>query len=334
MNLAKERPDRTPPESPVPMFSVIMPTYNHQEYIDEAIRSVRDQTWENWELLIVDDGSTDASYGIAERHAGEDARIVLLRQANAGPASARNSAIRRSKGEWLSFLDSDDVWYSETLESYAQAISTFSDTEFIYGYRDRINTDGSVTKLRGRFQESPTGTGELFGKMFLSTMTVCHTRELFERVGGFDESLHGCEDYELYLRMSLHARFQPIGKSTGLRRRHGQNISTRTGNSRFREAEILRRFVERQGGRDVLPMPLVRERLSRLYCSAGQAYFRSGHPREGLGALEQSWQFRPTVKCAALRVLCSLMGRLMRGDTQGVPKLDEPDSTAPSNPPE
>ena len=100
-----------------PLVSVIMPTYNASRFLEEAICSVANQSEENWELLVIDDCSADDSFDIAQRHAASDHRIQVLRNnVNLGVAKTRNLGINLAKGEYIAFLDSDDVWHPEKLE--------------------------------------------------------------------------------------------------------------------------------------------------------------------------------------------------------------------------
>ena len=305
-----------------PTFSVIMPVYNHAAYVGEAVGSVRGQSLADWELIIVDDGSTDGSAEVAAEAAGGDERISLLRQANAGPAGARNAGVARARGEWLAFLDSDDVWYPDALAGYAQAIAAHPDERFFHGYRHRLGADGTVTELAGQFQDAPTGPAELFDRMFLSHLCVCYRRELLDAVGGYDESLRSCEDYELYLRIGLRTRFVPLGRATGLRRRHGTNISRQTGHSRYLEAEVLRRFVARQGGSEAVGPEQVRRRLARLYYAAGRQYFKARCFAKSARALSESLRRRRSAKAVGLRMLVALLKPLSRDDGRELPRLE------------
>jgi len=302
-----ESPAQTPPS-----FSVIMPVYNHAAYVAEAVRSVQGQTHPNWELIIVDDGSTDGSGEIVEALAREDRRITVLHQPNAGPAAARNAALARARADWLAFLDSDDLYRPDALEAYARYIAEHPEAKFIYGYRDRLNPDGSVTALRGEYQDRPTGTAELFERMYLSHLCVCYRRELIDQAGPYDPTLRRCEDYELYLRISLHCRFEPIGRATGLRRRHETNLSRQTGASRTLEADILRRFVEELGGKELIPPQTVRRRLGRLYYAAGRQYFKAGCFPEAREVLRISRSYQRSLKGRVLAGLCLLLARPRR----------------------
>lgn len=99
------------------LVSIIMPCYNGEQFIVETIKSVQSQTYTNWELLVIDDGSTDDSVNIVRSFAKEDSRIFQISQKNAGSAVARNNGIKRSKGQYLALLDSDDLWMPDFLNS-------------------------------------------------------------------------------------------------------------------------------------------------------------------------------------------------------------------------
>jgi glycosyltransferase involved in cell wall biosynthesis len=303
------------------MFSIIMPVYNHADYVAEAVESVRKQSFQDWELIIVDDGSTDGSAGLVDELARQDARIVALHQANAGPAAARNAGLDRATGQWLTYLDSDDVWYGNALENFARFAKAHGDAKFIYGYRHRLEENGRITKLPGEFQDRPTGTKELFGRMYLSHLCVCYRRKLLDLAGRYDPSLRTCEDYELYLRISLHCRFEPLGLPTGLRRRHGTNISRQSGRSRMLEAEVLRRFVERQGGSGVLDERTVARRLGQVYYSAARQYFKARCYRQAIDASRLAHRHRRTIRSAGISLFSRCLLPFGRTDGECLPTL-------------
>src|ERR671913_872301 len=99
-----------------------MPAYNTEKYIGESIQSVIDQTYGNWELLVVDDGSTDKTPDIIRTYTARDSRVKYLSQHNGGPGKARNTAIAKSNGSLLAFIDADDLWLPEKLERQLQAL--------------------------------------------------------------------------------------------------------------------------------------------------------------------------------------------------------------------
>jgi len=305
-----------------PTFSVIMPLYNHAGYLVAAAESVLAQTCGDWELCIVDDGSTDGSGRLADELAARDERISAIHQANAGPAAARNAALARTSAPWLTYIDSDDVWLPDALASYGEFIAASPEAQFIYGYRHRLNADGTVTELPGELQRRPTGPAELFARMYLSHLCVCYRRELIDLAGGYDERLGTCEDYELYLRLSLLTPLCPLGRPTGLRRRHAANISRQTGHSRLLQAMILQRFIDRQGGAAVVPPDVVRRRLGKLYYAAGRQYFKSRCFAQARRAIAQAHQHRRTVRSTAVGALSRLLAPLGRTDDTPLPNLD------------
>ncbi len=304
-----------------PAFSVIMPVYNHAAYVADAIRSVQDQTLTDWELIAVDDGSTDGSGRIVDALAERDERITSIHQANAGPAAARNAALTHARADWLTYIDSDDLWYPHALANYADYIKGHPQAKFIYGYRHRLNEDGSKVELAGEYQDAPTGTAELWERMYLSHLCVCYRRELLGAAGNYDENLRSCEDYDLYLRISLHARFEPIGRPTGLRRRHAHNLSRQTGYSRMLEAEVLKRFADRGGGGERLDPTRVARRLARLYYAAARQHFKAACFRQCAAAARLAPGYRRTFKSSTLAVLARCLWPLSRRNGRETPKL-------------
>ena len=105
------------------LVSIITPNYNSSKYIKDTIKSVLNQTYENWEWIITDDGSTDESAEYIKNLCNEDSRIKLFKQTNLGPAKARNNSIKNAKGQYLAFLDSDDIWFPEFLSTSIKKIA-------------------------------------------------------------------------------------------------------------------------------------------------------------------------------------------------------------------
>lgn len=308
-------------DNPVPRFSVIMPVYDHQRYVGQAIESVRDQTLPQWELLAVDDGSTDASGSLLDQAAAKDPRIRVVHQANAGQSAARNHGLRLARGEWIAYLDSDDIWYPNALRNYAECIGAHPEAQFVYGYRHRLDDDGSIIELPAEYQDGPTGPAELFESVYLSPLRVCHRKDLVEQSGLFDERLRVFEDVDLFLRMGLHTRYRPTGKPTGLRRRHNENVSRQSGWTRSVQAAVLERFARRFGEQAGLDDRRVRRRLAQLRYAAGRQYFRGRYFHQAMRALKQSLEYRSSARAAGLLVLANALVFLGRTDRQVVPEL-------------
>jgi glycosyltransferase involved in cell wall biosynthesis len=186
-----------------PIVSIIIPAFNAAAFLGEAIASVQQQTFTQWELLIIDDGSTDTTAIIAEQAQKSDRRIHLMRQPNAGASTARNHGIASSHGAFIAFLDADDRWKAEKLEIHWEAFQSkpeldisFAQVEFLdlSGQPMGQFSKGACTDLRPELflSENPTSTP--------STWVV--RRSVFEQVGGFCETLRHDEDLEWLIRAS------------------------------------------------------------------------------------------------------------------------------------
>jgi glycosyltransferase involved in cell wall biosynthesis len=253
--------------------------------------------------------------------AAGDGRIVVLHQANAGASAARRAGVARARAAWLAYLDSDDLWRPDALATYAAYIAEHPGAQFLFGHRHRLNEDGSVTELPAEHQLRPSGTKEIFEHIYISHLCVCYRRDLYEKAGGFDGSLRAVEDYDLYLRMSLLCEFEPVGRVTGLRRRHPGCLSRASGYSKMLEAEVLRRFVERQGGKDRLDPLRVRRRLGKLYRAAGKEYFKRRCYRNAMEALRSARPYPTSFQGWLIGVLSRILLPLGRSDPRDLPRL-------------
>ncbi len=185
-----------------------MPAYNTEKYIGDSIQSVLDQTYINWELLVVDDGSTDETANIIRRFAANDARVKYLSQPNGRQAKARNTGLAKAQGDLLAFLDSDDLWVPEKLaREWETMVATKADVVYSNGFI--IYEPGAIPGP----SEFPVLAGTIEGRtMFdrlllfnhIPVQSVLLRREALAKAGRFDESpqFHGCEDYELWLRVA------------------------------------------------------------------------------------------------------------------------------------
>jgi teichuronic acid biosynthesis glycosyltransferase TuaG len=191
------------------LVSIIMPAYNAAEYIAESIESVQAQTYPGWELLVVDDGSTDNTKDIVRNYANKDSRIKYIYQENGRQGKARNNGIRNSNGAYLAFLDADDLWLPKKLEIQLQ---TFKDYD-----ADLIFCDSFV--FTGEFHPGNTvvintpreefvgleGLKKLLSKNHVPILTCISKREAILKAGCFTErsEIQNAEDYHLWLKLLL-----------------------------------------------------------------------------------------------------------------------------------
>lgn len=182
------------PQHKSPLVSIIVPCYNQGQYLGEALDSVLAQTYSNWEVIIVDDGSTDNSAEVAKAYIAKDSRIHYFHQTNAGPSAARNYGVRESKGKYIQFLDGDDKLSARCIELAVKHMESHQETVVFYS-RVRyfgVRNDEFVIRWTG------------YADLLCANSIICccmMRRTDFNRIGGFDEQMHGYEDWELFIRL-------------------------------------------------------------------------------------------------------------------------------------
>ncbi|RKY89923.1 glycosyltransferase family 2 protein [candidate division KSB1 bacterium] len=221
----------------MPDVSVIIPTYNRTDLVCNAVDSVLAQTFSNYELIVVDDGSTDGTEKKLRKYSG---KLKYIYQNNRGVSSARNRGIRESSSEYICFLDSDDLWKKRKLEIQFDEMK--KNPEFHISYTDEIwIRNGLRVNPRKKHKKF---SGDLFEKSLemciISASSVMIKREIFDKVGYFDENLEVCEDYDLWLRISkdypVHFIDKPLIIKYG---GHKDQLSHKYwGNDRFRVYSI------------------------------------------------------------------------------------------------
>jgi len=190
------------------MVSVIIPTFNRAILLKKAIESVLSQTYEDFELVVVDDGSEDDTTALVSSFAG----VRYIRQDNKGPAAARNLGIKESAGDLVAFLDSDDWWDREKLA--AQVHEMQQNPSFIISHTHEVwYKNGRLLNQRKKHEKFP---GYIFDKCLalcvVSMSTAMVRRGLFDKIGLFDEGLPCCEDYDFWLRTGVKHPFLLIDR--------------------------------------------------------------------------------------------------------------------------
>jgi len=182
------------------IVSVIVPAYNQGHYVGEAIQSVLDQTYQDFEIIVVDDGSTDKTAEVTKSFS--DPRVHYIYQENRGLSGARNTGIRHSAGIYLTFLDSDDLFLPEKLELLVACLGDNSEIGLVAGQAIPINETGQPV---GRIFDVPLpeDTSQLLLGNPLHVGSVMVRREWQVKAGFFDESLRSYEDWDMWLRLAL-----------------------------------------------------------------------------------------------------------------------------------
>jgi glycosyltransferase involved in cell wall biosynthesis len=254
------------PDTPAPLVSVVMASYNMGRYLPEALESALSQDYPAIEVRIVDDGSSDDTPQVLERWR-DDPRVHVHRQANAGQTRAKNRGIADSRGAFIAFLDADDVWLPGKLRRQLALFAGRPEVGVVYSDYECMDGEGNplpkgpTPMRRGRI------TGALLIDNFVSFSSSVVRRSCLEACGAFDESLEMGIDYELWLRLSARYAFDFVPEAT-LRYRIWPGSMSKNFKKRYASAiRIMQGFLARHPG--VVDPHLVREAWAHTYVGRG-----------------------------------------------------------------
>jgi len=206
-----------------PYFSIIIPCYNVEPYVEESIKSVSEQTFDDWEAIIVNDGSTDNTEKIISEFAKKDKRIKYFSKCNEGIGSTRNFAIKKACGKYIAFLDADDLWMPDYLESQNEFLKGINHNYYFIYTNAFIILENKKTSLKYypnviNFQPTlnkSVSLKDLIRRNIIFSMII-FPRQMFFDAGGFDSDLRAGEDYDFWLRAiykGYKAVFNPMIKA-------------------------------------------------------------------------------------------------------------------------
>jgi glycosyltransferase involved in cell wall biosynthesis len=310
-----------------PRVSVIVPVYNCERFVREALDSVLAQGVPDLEIVVVDDGSTDATLQVVEQFGSV---VRVLRQRNLGPAAARNRAVRASRGRYLAFLDGDDVWLPGKLQAqldYLESDDAFAIvfTRFTYWRPDAAGGYPPAAQVaregHGARPEQPW-SGWLYPQILLRTpihiITTLIRREVYDAVGGFDESLRGGSDYDFWLKATRRYQAFCIPSCGALYRLHGAGVTSVPKPVNYGYLILTRALADlgRCGpdGRCV-DEPALQARLAELCFRFGRLHYLKGDARLARSAFlrafrHDSRQIRALAYAGLASVRSALGGRV------------------------
>lgn len=263
-----------------PLVSVVIPTYNSVCYLTEAIDSVLAQTFQDFEILVVDDGSTDETATILEEKYKD--RIRYLHKANGGVSSARNFGIQRAQGKYIAFLDADDIWMPEKLATQIEALAKDEKSKVCYSSLLICDEDLNYVGLNlSPRRDDIISDLLLIGNVVATPSSVIAEMELFHEVGAFDVGLSQCADWEMWIRLSTKTGFIYIDQPLVKYRQHGSNMSR---NAALLEKDSIR-VLQKSFNHLNLPYALKNQETSasaKNYMVLAGTYFHAGAYRQFL----------------------------------------------------
>jgi glycosyltransferase involved in cell wall biosynthesis len=259
--------------------------------VRRAIESVLAQTYRNWELIVVDDGSSDGTGNVLESLAGP---LKYFYQENRGLASARNLGVKQSKGPLIALLDSDDWWVADKLRQCVDYLKQHPDVDVVYTPMKTVDTEGK--ELFGHEKVCKGGylLNELFEDIFVHDPAAVFYRKVWERVGGFDESLRVCVGHNFWLRVAVEHKFGLIPEPLAIRTWSKESLTKqRKLQGQKIKVAMLEDFYLKGKGGNLLDPVRARRALSRAFYAAGKICMRNGEPHTGVHFLRRSLSFRP-----------------------------------------
>jgi len=214
------------PELPVAgKISVVIPTYNNAHFLPEALDSVFAQTFGDVEIIVVNDGSTDNTREVVRAYGRT---LIYVEQENSGPARARNKGVSFARGEYVAFLDADDVWMPDKLEQQMGVFSLNQNAALVYS---QVVEFDEVSRRESPPRPRQVYSGSLFDRLLIEGLiplpSVIIKKSVIREVGGFDEGLFTAEDTNLWIKVARKNEIVGIDKPLVRRRLHSGNISAR-----------------------------------------------------------------------------------------------------------
>ena len=233
----------------MPTVSICVPAYHAERYLPETLQSVRDQSFQEWELIVIEDGSQDGTEEIVRQFAGEVSQKVVFQrhEKNRGLPATRNTAIAQARAKCIALLDADDYWEPGHLETIVTGL-TETNAELVHSGSVLFDSDTRKTlEIRA---PSPEQVREFPRSLFVADYIIqpasaALTKKLWERVGGFDESYRYVEDREMWLRCARSgARFHFTGKNTCFYRKHAAALSTHGAEMAIASARVFEQHLD------------------------------------------------------------------------------------------
>lgn len=276
------------------MVSIIVPAYNHAVYLTFTLQSILAQTYTNWEAIVVDDESTDNTSEVVAQFA--DPRIRYIWQKNLGMAGARNTGIHAARGEFISFLDDDDMWYPDYLSSVTTKLLEYPDAGACYTGSQMVDSDGLPLYQQNTKVVLPVQMFDsLIERGFFPPCSVTVRRTCFENLGVFDQNLQGYADWDMWLRIVQEYQFIGVPQVLVKYRIHSGGLSS---NIQHMFTDNLKAVEKHFGPQEGLiqSWPALRRRAyGYAYLTAALGYIAENETDEGWRYLTQAVILYPAI---------------------------------------
>jgi glycosyltransferase involved in cell wall biosynthesis len=275
--------------------SVVIPTYNAPRFLIEAVKSVLAQTYTDYELIIIDDGSGPETREALEPYMD---RIRYIRQENTGIAGARNCGIKEAHGKYVAFLDHDDLWLPEKLEKQMARAGECPEAGVIYcDFVNFLDIPGEQRELGDPFakKKKPEGNvlAALFERNFINTLVMLFKREVFEKVGGFDAGYKLILEYDMALRAAGEYDFARVPEALARYRIHPGNTSGGRALSVTQERlQALQKIYANPGTRQV-PRGVYKREMASVHLKLAENYRLLGQKKEARRHFWKAVKYRP-----------------------------------------
>lgn len=315
-----------------PTVSVIIPTFNGSQFISQTIDSVLVQDFNDFEIIVIDDESSDATPDIVSKYKSP---VRLINQTNSGVCVARNRGIREARGSFIAFLDHDDYWFPNKLSSELAAFSVYPDAGVVFGKFHRWTLametghypcPSTLSELSKPDGEDPDFTGWIYHQMLLDSQVLTSAAlarvDIFKKCGAFDESLPFSEDWEFWLRVSRQFQFVKLRQTTTLYRQHPTQ-----GSRWIRPVDYATQLIEHAikeygligpDGKSV-DRKALKKRMAVLNFWHGQGHLYYGNMSIAKASLKKAWLTEPfSLRYLAYFIISTLGIRLKTPKNQSI----------------
>lgn len=304
------------------LVSVIIPAYNAEKFVLDAIHSVLQQDFQPLEILLIDDGSKDDTVALVKREAPQ---VRIIRQVNAGVAAARNTGLRHATGDYICFLDADDGWFPGKLAAQVNYLRLHPEVGVVYHKWHVWKPDENGVFNPPRRAENPVPgeidpalSGWIYPRLLLDcvvhTSTVMMRREVARDIGFFDTALETGEDYDFWLRVSRKFQIHKLTGTHSFYRIASGSLTTGTPKSQNNEYNVIERALKQWGRSSPdgvsVPRAMINQRLSKLAFDFGYAHYHHGAVKLAHAAFLKSFLHQPSRVRAIAYLLATSIRRI------------------------